>query len=78
MRISVVVGTLISAISIGFAAFYVMWFFGFLPIDPDLAVKIPVFLIVLALCFIAAWLGYVMATAPSRPKPEPQPEAGNR
>jgi len=29
-------------------------------------VKIPVLVIVLGLCFIAGWLGYVMATAPSR------------
>jgi len=71
MRISTVVGTLISAASIGFAVFYVLWFFGFLPINPDLAVKIPVLLIVLAVCFIAAWLGYVMATAPPKPRQEP-------
>jgi len=62
------VGVLISAVSIGFAVFYVLWFFGYLPISPELAVKLPVLVMVLTVCFIAAWMGYVMATAPPRPK----------
>jgi len=70
MRLAVIVGTLISVVSIGFSVFYILWFFGFLPIDPELAVKLPVLVLVLAVCFIAAWLGYVMATAPPRPKEE--------
>ncbi len=70
MRLAVIVGTLISVASIGFAIFYVLWFFGFLPINPELAVRLPVLVLVLAVCFIAAWLGYVMATAPPRPKEE--------
>lgn len=70
VRLARVVGLLITAGSAGFAAFYVLWFFGFLPLDPDLAIRIPVLLVVLALCFIAAWLGYVMATAPTRPEPQ--------
>jgi len=68
MRLAVIVGILIILASAGFAAFYVAWFFGFLPIDPELAVKVPVLIIVLALCFIASWVGYVMMTAPPRPE----------
>jgi len=59
-------GTLLTSVSLFFAVFYILWFFGYLPIDPELAVKLPVLAIVLAACFIAAWLGYVMATAPIR------------
>jgi len=73
MRLAVTIGIAIILASAGFAVFYIAWFFGFLPIDPELAVKIPVLIIVLALCFIAAWIGYVMATAPPRPKPERRP-----
>lgn len=36
----------------------------YLPIDPELAVKIPVLIIVLGVCFIASWVGYIMITAP--------------
>lgn len=61
-------GALISAASIGFAIFYILWFFGYLSLNPELAVKIPVLILVLALCFIASWIGYVMLTAPPRPK----------
>ncbi|MCS7132575.1 MAG: dolichol phosphate-mannose biosynthesis regulatory protein [Nitrososphaeria archaeon] len=68
MRLAVIVGILIILSSTVFAAFYTLWFFDLLPLDPELAVKIPVLAIVLALCFIAAWVGYVMATAPPRPK----------
>jgi len=63
-----VAGALISLASICFAIFYILWFFGYLPINPELAVKLPVLVIVLALCFIAGWVGYVMLTAPQRPK----------
>ncbi len=63
-----VAGALISLGSICFAIFYILWFFGYLPINPELAVKLPVLVIVLALCFIAGWIGYVMLTAPRRPK----------
>jgi len=76
MRLAVIVGMLIILASVGFAAFYVAWFFGFLPIDPELAVKVPVLIIVLALCFIASWVGYVMMTAP--PRPERRSLAENR
>lgn len=68
VKLTSVVGAGITAGSIAFAVFYVLWFFGLLPLNPDLAIKIPVLMIVLALCFIAAWLGYVMATAPARPE----------
>ena len=70
VRLARIVGLLITIGSICFAAFYVLWFFGYLPINPDLAIRIPVLLVVLALCFIAAWVGYVMATAPTRPEPQ--------
>ena len=63
-----VAGALISLASIFFTIFYILWFFGYLPINPELAVKLPVLVIVLALCFIAGWVGYVMLTAPRRPK----------
>jgi len=63
-----VAGALISLASIFFTIFYILWFFGYLPINPELAVKLPVLAIVLALCFIAGWVGYVMLTAPRRPK----------
>ena len=65
-KLTLIVGIMISAASICFAIFYVLWFFGFLPLNPDLAVRIPVLVMVLAICFIAAWMGYVMATAPPR------------
>ena len=68
MSLVKVAGALISLASICFAIFYVLWFFGYLPINPELAVKLPVLVIVLALCFIAGWVGYVMLTAPRRPK----------
>ncbi|OYT68006.1 MAG: hypothetical protein B6U65_00955 [Candidatus Wolframiiraptor sp. EX4484-121] len=63
-----VAGALISLASIFFTIFYILWFFGYLPINPELAVKLPVLAIVLALCFIAGWVGYVMLTAPRKPK----------
>lgn len=78
MRLAVIVGILIILASTVFAAFYTIWFFGLLPLDPELAVKIPVLVVVLGLCFIAAWVGYVMATAPPRPKPERRSLAENR
>lgn len=59
-------GLLLISVSLLSAVFYIFWFFGYLPIDPELAVKLPVLVMVLALCFIVAWLGYVMATAPIR------------
>lgn len=65
MRISRILGGLIIVLSIAFGAFYVLWFFGFMPIDPELAVKIPVLLIVLGACFVAGFIGYVMITAPT-------------
>jgi len=67
MRLAILVGALILAASLAFATFYILWFFGYLPIDPELAVRLPVLVMVLAFCFIAAWMGYVMATAPPRP-----------
>lgn len=72
MRLTAIIGTLIILASTGFAVFYLIWFLGFLPLDPELAVKIPILIIVLALCFIAAWVGYVMATAPPKPRLEYQ------
>ena len=74
VKLAKVVGAGITAGSIAFAAFYVLWFFGLLPLSPELAVKIPILMIVLALCFIAAWLGYVMATAPTRPERQAREE----
>jgi len=68
MSLVKVTGAVISLASICFAIFYILWFFGYLPINPELAVKLPVLVIVLALCFIAGWVGYVMLTAPRRPK----------
>jgi len=61
-----ILGVFLTSVSVGFAVFYIFWFFGLLPINPELAVKIPVLAIVLAICFASAWLGYIMATAPSR------------
>ena len=60
-----IIGLATMICSAAFAVFYILWFFGLTPLDPQLAVKIPVLVIVLGLCFIAGWLGYVMATAPS-------------
>ncbi len=68
VRLAKITGIGIIAGSTAFAIFYALWFFGLLPLNPELAVRLPVFFIVLALCFIAAWLGYVMATAPPRPE----------
>ncbi|MCS7126190.1 MAG: dolichol phosphate-mannose biosynthesis regulatory protein [Aigarchaeota archaeon] len=64
MRVAKIVGGVILILSIAFGVFYLLWFFGFLPIDPELAVKIPVLVIVMGACFVAAWIGYVMITAP--------------
>ncbi|MCD6313029.1 MAG: hypothetical protein J7L79_04390 [Thaumarchaeota archaeon] len=74
VKLTKVVGAGIAAGSIAFATFYVLWFFGLLPLSPDLAIKIPVLVIVLTLCFIAAWLGYVMATTPTRPERQAREE----
>jgi len=65
-RLAKIAGIGVIAASTAFAVFYSLWFFGLLPLNPELAVRIPVLLIVLGLCFIAAWLGYVMATAPPK------------
>jgi predicted lysophospholipase L1 biosynthesis ABC-type transport system permease subunit len=66
VRLARLVGIAAMIGSAAFAIFYALWFFGLTPFDPQLAVKIPVLVIVLGLCFIAGWLGYVMATAPSK------------
>jgi len=67
VRLARIVGLAAMICSATFAVFYVLWFFGLTPLDPQLAVKIPVLVIVLGLCFIAGWLGYVMASSPQRP-----------
>lgn len=64
MKIAKIIGLLVILFSTMFSVFYVLWFFGFLPIDSELAVKIPVLVIVLGACFVAAWIGYIMLTAP--------------
>ncbi|MEM2697196.1 MAG: hypothetical protein QXR78_04360 [Nitrososphaerota archaeon] len=64
MRFSKILGVIIVTFSVSFSIFYIFWFFGLLPIDPELAVKIPVLIIVLGVCFIASWVGYIMITAP--------------
>ena len=74
-RLAKIAGIGVIAASTAFAVFYSLWFFGLLPLSPELAVKIPILMIVLALCFIAAWLGYVMATAPTRPERQSREES---
>ncbi|MCF3653361.1 MAG: dolichol phosphate-mannose biosynthesis regulatory protein [Aigarchaeota archaeon] len=69
VRLARIVGLAAMICSAVFAVFYILWFFGLTPLDPQLAVKIPILVIVLGLCFIAGWLGYVMATAPSSSSP---------
>jgi len=64
MRASKIIGFLVILGASVFAVFYIFWFTGLLPIDPELAVKIPVLVIVLAACFVVGWLGYIMVTAP--------------
>ncbi|MEM2818938.1 MAG: hypothetical protein QXK19_04330 [Nitrososphaerota archaeon] len=64
MRVGKLVGVTVMSLSMVFGVFYVLWFFGLLPIDPELAVKIPVLMIVLGACFVAAWIGYIMVTSP--------------
>ena len=64
----ITIGSIYAMVALGFLII------GLLPLNPDLAVKIPILLIVLALCFIAAWLGYVMATAPTRPERQAREE----
>jgi len=45
------------------AAFYILWFFGYIPqLDKELAVKIPVLIITLAAFLTIGFLGYIMAT----------------
>ncbi|MEN2974504.1 MAG: hypothetical protein ABDH32_02865 [Candidatus Caldarchaeales archaeon] len=65
MKVAKIVGGVIFTLAIAFSIFYLLWFFGFLPLDPELAVKIPVLFIVLGACFIIAWIGYIMITVPS-------------
>ena len=68
MNQSKAAGFFITLLSAAAAVFYVLWFFGvFVWLDPELAVKIPVLLIVLFLLFVAGWIGYVMLTAPRPP-----------
>ncbi len=59
-------GIIAVSLSIILSALYVLWFFGYLPIDPELAVKIPVLIIVLGFFTVVGWLGYVMITVPVR------------
>lgn len=68
MSRAAVFGAFVVLGSIAFAIFYVAWFFGLIPaLSPDLSVRVPMLVFVLALCFIAAWLGWIMLT--SRPQP---------
>lgn len=66
VRLARIAGSAVMAGALAFAVFYVLWFFGLTPLDPQLAVKLPVLALVLAICFIAGWLGYVMATAATK------------
>jgi predicted lysophospholipase L1 biosynthesis ABC-type transport system permease subunit len=68
VRLARLVGLAAMIGSAAFAIFYVLWFLGLTPLDPQLAVKIPILAIVLGLCFIAGWLGYVMARSPVPPR----------
>lgn len=65
MKVARALGAILATGSVVFAIFYVLWFFGALPLDPELAVKLPVLAMVLTVCGVVTWLGYVMATAPS-------------
>ena len=68
MSRAAVFGAFVVLGSIAFAIFYVAWFFGLIPaLSPDLSVRVPMLVFVLALCFIAGWLGWIMLTSRSQP-----------
>jgi ABC-type thiamin/hydroxymethylpyrimidine transport system permease subunit len=74
MAVAKIIGLVVILLSITFGIFYVLWFFGFLPIDPELAVRIPVLVIVLGACFVAAWIGYIMVASPGPTSSKPNNE----
>lgn len=65
MRLGKVFGLFLMLLSVILATFYTTWFFGFIKgLDPELAVKVPVLIIVLFFFFVVGWTGYVMYTTP--------------
>jgi hypothetical protein len=65
MRLGKAFGFFLMLVSVILATFYMTWFFGFINgLDPELAVKIPILIIVLFFFFVVGWMGYVMYTTP--------------
>ncbi|MEM0205286.1 MAG: hypothetical protein QXE40_01825 [Nitrososphaerota archaeon] len=65
MKLGKVFGLFLMLLSIILATFYATWFFGFIKgLDPELAVKVPILIIVLFFFFVVGWTGYVMYTTP--------------
>ncbi len=65
MRLGKVFGLFLMIVAVMLAAFYTTWFFGLIKgLDPELAVKVPMLIIVLFFLFVVGWTGYVMYTTP--------------
>ncbi|MEM2910041.1 MAG: hypothetical protein QXO01_03100 [Nitrososphaerota archaeon] len=65
MRLGKAFGIFLMLVSVVLAMFYIMWFFGFISgFDSELAVKVPILIIVLFFFFVVGWTGYVMYTTP--------------
>ncbi|MCS7136577.1 MAG: hypothetical protein RMJ14_05565 [Nitrososphaerota archaeon] len=65
MKLGKAFGFFLMLVSVTLATLYVTWFFGFISgLDPELAVKVPVLIIVLFFFFVVGWTGYVMYTTP--------------
>lgn len=65
MKVGKTLGLFLMLLSVVLVTFYTTWFFGFIRgLDPELAIKIPVLIIVLFFFFVVGWVGYVMYTTP--------------
>ncbi|MCS7142525.1 MAG: hypothetical protein NZ920_01835 [Aigarchaeota archaeon] len=66
MRITRVIGVLLVTITPLLGAFYVAWSIGLLGwLDPELSVRVVVYVIVAAALIVGWLIGYVMLTAPA-------------
>ncbi|MEM3031904.1 MAG: hypothetical protein QW756_03395 [Nitrososphaerota archaeon] len=64
-----ILGAALIALSASSSTFYILWFLGLIPwADPELAIRIPVLLITLAILLIIGIIGYIiLATQPPKP-----------
>ncbi|PUA31991.1 MAG: hypothetical protein B9J98_04940 [Candidatus Terraquivivens tikiterensis] len=65
MRLGKAFGLFLMLASVILTTFYAAWFFGLISgLDPELAVRVPILIIVLFFFFVVGWTGYVMYTTP--------------